>query len=50
VALTHGAYRLRVIRQLLARHGQEQRQFEFLESHPIIRPLSDYSLEVVPII
>lgn len=44
VALTHGAYRLRVIRQLLARHGQEQRQFEFLESHPIIRPLSDYSL------
>jgi len=44
VALTHGAYRLRVIRQLLVRHGQEQRQFEFLESHPIIRPLSDYSL------
>ena len=44
VALTHGAYRLRVIRQLLARHGQEQRQFEFLQSHPIIRPLSDYSL------
>jgi transposase len=45
VALTHGAYRLRVVRQLLARRGQEQRQFEFLESHPIIRPLSDYSLE-----
>ena len=44
VALTHGAYRLSVIRQQLARHGQEQRQFEFLESHPIIRPLSDYSL------
>jgi transposase len=44
VALTHGAYRLRVIRQLLVRHGQEQHQFEFLESHPIIRPLSDYSL------
>lgn len=44
VALTHGAYRLRVIRQLLARRGQEQRQFEFLQSHPIIRPLSDYSL------
>jgi len=44
VALTHGAYRLRVIRQLLARHGQEQHQFEFLQSHPIIRPLSDYSL------
>jgi hypothetical protein len=44
VALTHGAYRLRTIRQLLKRQGQEQRQFTFLESHPIIRPLSDYSL------
>jgi len=44
VALTHGAYRLRTIRQLLARRGREQRQFDFLEEHPIIRPLSDYSL------
>jgi len=44
VALTHGAYRLRTIRQLLKRQGPEQRQFEFLQSHPIIRPLSDYSL------
>ena len=44
VALTHGAYRLRTIRQLLARRGREQQQFDFLEEHPIIRPLSDYSL------
>jgi transposase len=44
VALSHGAYRLRTIRQLLARRGNEQRQFEFLAEHPIIRPLSDYSL------
>ena len=44
VALAHGAYRLRTIRQLLQRRGEEQRQFGFLESHPIIRPLSDYSL------
>jgi transposase len=44
VALSHGAYRLRTIRQLLARRGEEQRQFGFLEEHPIIRPLSDYSL------
>ena len=36
--------RLRTIRQLLQRQGQEQKQFEFLEEHPIIRPLSDYSL------
>jgi transposase len=45
VALTHGAYRLRTIRQLLKRRGQEQQQFDFLEEHPIIRPLSDYSLD-----
>jgi transposase len=45
IALTHGAYRLRAIRQLLARAAtQRQQQFEFLEHHPIIRPLSDYSL------
>jgi len=45
VALTHGAYRLRTIRQLLKRKGQEQQPFGFLEEHPIIRPLSDYSLK-----
>jgi transposase len=44
VALSHGAYRLRTIRTLLQRKGQAQQQFEFLQSHPIIRPLSDYSL------
>jgi len=44
-ALTHGAYRLRSIRQLLARQAPQQCQFDFLEEHPIIRPLSDYSLE-----
>jgi hypothetical protein len=44
VALSHGAYRLRTIRTLLRRKGQDQQQFEFLEEHPIIRPLSDYSL------
>jgi len=45
VALTYGAYRLKTIRELLARQRPEQRQFEFLEEHPVIRPLSDYSLE-----
>jgi transposase len=44
VALTHGAYRLRTVRQLIQHRGQEQQQFDFLEEHPIIRPLSDYSL------
>jgi transposase len=45
IALTHGAYHLRAVRQLLKHRAAEQRQFDFLEAHPIIRPLSDYSLE-----
>ena len=45
IALSHGAYRLRPIRQLLKRQVCKQQQFDFLESHPIIRPLSDYSLQ-----
>lgn len=43
-ALTYGAYRLRTIRQLLKRQADPQEQFEFIEEHPIIRPLTDYSL------
>lgn len=42
IALTHGAYRLRTIRQLLRRQGPKQDQMAFLEEHPIIRSLSDY--------
>jgi hypothetical protein len=45
VALAHGAYRLRTIRQLLRRRADKQQQFDFIEEHPIIRPLSDYSLD-----
>lgn len=41
-ALTHGAYRLRTIRELIKRQGAQQQQFEFIEEHPIIRSLSDY--------
>ena len=41
-ASTHGAYRLRTIRELLKRQGDRQEQFAFLAEHPIIRPLSDY--------
>jgi len=45
-ALSHGAYRLKTIRQLIKRDKTDcQQQFEFIEEHPIIRPLSDYSLE-----
>ena len=45
-ALAHGAYRLRTIRELLRRQTDtpQQQQFEFLAEHPVIRPLSDYSL------
>jgi hypothetical protein len=47
MALSYGAYRLRTIRQLLKRnaHREGQQQFEFIEHHPVIRPLSDYSLD-----
>ena len=42
VAFSHGAWRLRTLRQLLKRTAPEQETFEFLDEHPIIRPLSDY--------
>jgi transposase len=42
VAFSHGAYRLRTIRQLLKRDAPAQETFDFLEEHPIIRSLSDY--------
>jgi transposase len=41
-ALTHGAYRLQTIRELIKRHGAKQEQFAFIEEHPIIRSLSEY--------
>jgi len=44
IALSHQAYRLRAIRELLQEPdaGGEQTSFEFLESHPIIRELHEY--------
>jgi transposase len=42
VAFSHGAWRLRTLRQLLKRDAPEQETFDFLQEHPIIRPLSDY--------
>ena len=35
-------YRLASVRQLIQRGGSKQKQFEFLEEHPIIRNLSEY--------
>lgn len=45
-ALSYGALRLRTIRALLTTSSEEkQQQFDFITEHPVIRPLSDYSLE-----
>jgi hypothetical protein len=45
-ALSYGAFRIKTIRELLQRgDGMTQQQFEFLDEHPVIRPLSDYSIE-----
>ena len=38
----HGEYRLRTLRALLKRHEATQPLFEFMDEHPLIRPLSDY--------
>jgi transposase len=41
-AHAHGAYRLRTVRALLKRQDATQPLFEFMDEHPLIRPLSDY--------
>jgi hypothetical protein len=43
VALSYGAYRLRTIRALIERQAPRQESLPFLEEHPLIRNLSDYS-------
>jgi transposase len=46
-ALSHGAYRLKTLRTLLARQAeQRQTPLPFLDEHPIIRPLDDYAAVV----
>lgn len=42
VALSHRAFRLRTIRELIGRQGHAQEQFEFMDQHPIIRSLGEY--------
>jgi hypothetical protein len=43
VALSHDAYRLRTLRQLLKRAGPRQEPLPFIDEHPLIRPLDDYA-------
>ncbi len=42
IALTHEAFRLKTIRDLIARGGSKQQEIEFIDEHPIIRDLGDY--------
>jgi transposase len=42
IALTHRAFHLRAIRELIQRGGGEQESFEYLAEHEIIRDLSSY--------
>jgi transposase len=42
-ALSHAAYRLRALRQLLKHQPPPQQPLPFLDEHPIIRPLNDYA-------
>lgn len=42
IAHSHGAYKLRFIRALIQRQAPKQEPFEFIDTHPIIRSLSDY--------
>jgi transposase len=46
IALSHGCFRLRTIRQLLSRQAEKQQPLPFLDEHPIIRPLDDYAAVV----
>jgi len=41
-ALTHNAFRLRAIRELITRGGPRQEEFEYLAEHEIIRDIADY--------
>jgi len=41
IALNAGMFRLRPLRELIKRHYAQQ-ELEFADSHPIIRPLSEY--------
>jgi transposase len=43
IAASYGAYHLRTIRALIDRDAPKQETMPFLSTHPMIRPLSDYS-------
>jgi transposase len=47
LALSHGAFKLRTVRQLIERHTQQD-QFDFLSEHPLIRDMAEYG-DLVPV-
>jgi hypothetical protein len=42
IASSYGAYHLRTVRALIDRNAPKQKQMEFLDEHPMIRPLAAY--------
>jgi transposase len=43
IALSYGSYHLKTLRTLLEREAPRQQSFAFLEEHPIIRNLAEYT-------
>jgi transposase len=43
IALSYQSYRLRTLRALLKQQGAKQEELPFLDEHPLIRNLTDYS-------
>jgi transposase len=43
VALSYGAHRLRTVRALIQRHEARQEPLSFMEEHPLIRSLTEYT-------
>ncbi len=43
IALSYGSYHLKTIRTLLEREAPRQQSLAFLEEHPIIRNLAEYT-------
>lgn len=43
LAAASGSYRLRTVRELLKRQDAKQEQFAFLQEHPLIRSLAEYT-------
>lgn len=42
IALSHNAFRLKTIRNIIKQGGNKQQQMEFIDEHPIIRDMSNY--------